>query len=57
MLEEDPEFGHRSPVYHLHQLRNMHIVIALERLVGHVTLMSEFFEDILGVLMALVATE
>jgi hypothetical protein len=56
VLEEDPEPSHRSTVDDLHQLRNVHVLIALETLVSHVALMSEFFEDVRSMLMALVAS-
>lgn len=57
VLEEDPEFGHCRTVDHLHQLRNVHVLVALEALVRHVALVGEFFKHVGGVLMALVAPE
>ena len=57
VLEEDPELGHRCSVDDLHELGHLHVLIALEALVGHVALVGELLEDIRGVLVGLVAPE
>jgi hypothetical protein len=39
----------------LHQLGDIHVLVALEALVGHVTLVRELFKHVGSVLMTLVA--
>jgi len=56
VLEEYPEPGHCSAVDDLHQLGNVHVLVALETLVSHVALVSEFLENVCSMLMALVAS-
>lgn len=56
VLEEHPEPGHSSTVDDLHQLGNVHVLVALETLVSHVALVSEFLENVCSMLMALVAS-
>jgi hypothetical protein len=46
VLEEYPELGHGCSIDDLHQLRNIHVLIALKAFIRHMTLMSEFFEYI-----------
>lgn len=46
VLEEYPELGHGCSIDDLHQLRNIHVLIALKAFVWHMTLMCEFFEYI-----------
>ena len=55
MFQEHPEFSHRSSVYHLHELSYAHFLVALKALERHVAHRCEFLEDVLGVLVALVA--
>lgn len=47
MLKEHPELSHGSSIDHLHQLRHLHVLIALKRLERHVTLMCELLKDVI----------
>ena len=57
VLKEHPESSHCRSIDDLHQLRYIHVLVALEALISHMALVSELFEDISCVLMALVASE
>ena len=57
VLEKHPELCHGSSVNNLHQLRHLHVLIALKGFERHVALVRKLLENIGGVLVVLVASE
>jgi len=57
MLKEHPKSSYGSAVYYLHELGDVHILVALVTLVRHMALMSKFLKHIRGMLMTLIAAE
>ena len=57
MLEEDPELCHGGSVDDLHELSDVHVLVALEALERHVALVSELLEHVSCMLVTLVAPE
>jgi hypothetical protein len=57
VFEKDPELGHSGTVNNLHELRDIHILVAKEGLMGHVAVVRKLLEDVSCMLMGLVAPE
>ena len=57
VLEEHPELCHGSSVDNLHQLRNLHVLIALKRFERHMALVRKLLKHIRRVLVVLVASK